>query len=210
MNGFQLVCFDMDGTLIRNTNSVRLLCTLNGRDKEVNEIEEREAKGEVHWIEADYEKVKLMEALPLAKLQEEFEQRVELIGNINQVIAHMKEKGLKVILVTAGPLHVAECLKKKYDFDEIFGSEYEVENGIFSGRIIKHLGEHGKLESLLNYCKNHDIPLQRCIAVGDGDSDIEIFKHTGKAIAINYSQTLSGKAHQYLMTEDLKDILIHI
>jgi len=47
-NGFWLACFDMDGTLIRNTNSVRYLCCLNGKEDEVLEIENREVEKKFH------------------------------------------------------------------------------------------------------------------------------------------------------------------
>ena len=46
-----------------------------------------------------------------------------------------------------------------------------------------------------------------CIAVNDSVSDIEVFEKCGKRIAINYSKSLINKADEYLITEDLKDIL---
>lgn len=41
-NNFKLICFDMDGTLIRNTNSVRYLCKLNGTEQKALDIESQE------------------------------------------------------------------------------------------------------------------------------------------------------------------------
>lgn len=206
-NGFCLACFDMDGTLIRNTNSVRYLCCLNGKEDEVLEIEKREGRKEISWIDADYLKAKLLEGLEIKYVKEEFDKRIELISGIDQVMRYIKSKDIKTILVTSGPIQVANILGEKYGFDEIYGSIYEVKNGCFTGKIIKHLGDRGKLKSLLSFCKKHQIDLQKCIAIGDSDSDIEIFRKCGKSIAINYSDVLIGKASVYIKTDNLEDIL---
>ncbi len=61
----QLVCFDMDGTLIRNTNSVEYLCIINSAEKSFMEIEKKEESNEVTWIEADHLKARLVKGLGL-------------------------------------------------------------------------------------------------------------------------------------------------
>ncbi|AKI97343.1 HAD family hydrolase [Kosmotoga pacifica] len=204
---FELVCFDMDGTLIRNTNSVRYLCCLNGKENEVIEIENRENRKEISWIDADYLKAKLLRGLELKYVKEEFDKRIELISGIGHVMKYLKGKNVKTILVTSGPVQVASILGEKYGFDGVFGSDYEIENGCFTGKIINHLGTVGKLRCLLSFCKERGIDLQKCVAIGDSDSDIEIFEECGKSIAINYSDTLLGRADVYIRTEDLRDIL---
>lgn len=209
VNVFQLACFDMDGTLIRNTNSLKYLCCLNRKENEALEIENREARKEISWIEADYLKVKLLEGLEMKYVKDEFNKRIELISGIDYVMKYMKTKNIKTILVTAGPIQVAKILGEKYGFDEVYGSCYEVKKGYFTGEIINHLGDGGKLKSLLSFCKKHEIDLQRCVAIGDSDSDIEIFEKCGKSIAINYSDVLIGKASVYIKTDNLEDILEH-
>ncbi len=206
-NGFQLACFDMDGTLIRSTNSVRYLCCLNGKEEEVLEIENIEDRKEISWIDADYLKVKLLEGLEIKYVKEEFDKRIEIISGIDHVMKYLKNKNIKTILVTSGPIQVANILGEKYGFDNVYGSNYEIENGRFTGKIINHLGDGGKLKSLLSFCKKHEIDLQKCVAIGDSDSDIEIFEKCGKSIAINYSDILLGKASVYIRTDNLKDIL---
>ncbi|MBA1334189.1 MAG: Phosphoserine phosphatase [Firmicutes bacterium] len=169
---FQLACFDMDGTLIRNTNSVRYLCCLNGKEDEALEI--------------------------------------ELISGIDDVIKRLKGDGMKTILITAGPVQVAGIMKEKFGFDEAYGSNYDVSNGNFTGRILEHLGEGGKLRSLVSFCAKNEIDLQRTIAIGDSASDIEVFQKSGKSIAINYTDELIGNASVYLKTNTLTDILRHL
>jgi len=95
----------------------------------------------------------------------------------------------------------------KYDFEKVYGSQWEVSDGCFTGKILNHLGEEEKLNCLKSFCQNNDINPNNCVAIGDSTSDIEIFKFVGKSIAINFSKALSGKASAYIKTEDLKDII---
>lgn len=210
MKDFKVACFDMDGTLITNTNSVEYLCLLNGKVREVKEIELKEEKDEISWIEADYIKAKLFTGLKVKRVFEEFEKHIKLIDNISEVLEQLRMNGIKSILVTAGPIQVAEVLGKKFRFDKIYGSFYEIKNGCFTGKIEKHLGDSGKLESLIEFCNESKLTLAKVVAIGDSASDIKVFEKSGKAIAINYSYKLKGRANVYLRTEKLYDIVEHI
>lgn len=205
-NKTKLFCFDMDGTLIRNTNSVRYLCKINNQEEKVMEIEKREDANEFSWIDADYLKAELIRGLSVEKVYEDFNKEIELIDNIDIVIKNLRDNGIKSILVTAGPIQVARVLGELYGFDEVFGSDYEVIDNVFTGRILEHLGDAGKLKSLIKYCEKNDISIKNCVAVGDSKSDIDVFRECGRAVAINYSKVLLGKAGLYLKTNDLRDM----
>jgi len=204
---FKLVCFDMDGTLIRNTNSVKYLCEINDGLAELLKIEEREEKREISWIEADYIKVQLMKGLNIEKVSSCFKDCIQFIENIDHVIKYIKAQGMKCILVTAGPVQVASIVGEMFGFDAVYGSNYEVQDNVFTGRIIEHLGEGAKLKSLELYCREADIDISQTIAIGDGESDLGVFSKCGRSIAINYSDCLIGKADVYLRTDDLGDVL---
>ena len=154
MRNFKVACFDMDGTLITNTDSVEYLCSLNGKEQDAEEIDMKERNGEFTWIEADYLKAKLFTGIEVSRVKEGFEKHIKLIDNIGKVLSKLKESNIKSILVTAGPIQVAKVLGNKFEFDSVYGSIYEVKNGCFTGNIEKHLGDSGKLESLKSYCKD--------------------------------------------------------
>ena len=200
----------MDGTLITNTNSVTYLCLLNGKGDKVRDIEIREEKDEISWIDADYIKAKLFTGLEIKRLEKEFNNHIELINNIGETLRELRENNILSIIVTAGPIQVAEALGTMFRFDKIYGSKYEVENGVFSGRILNHLGDSGKLDSLMSFCKENNIELEEVVSIGDSGSDIKVFEKSGKSIAINYSNKLIGKADVYIRTNDLCDVINHI
>ncbi len=200
------VSFDMDGTLIRNTDSVRYLCMLNNKLKELEGIQGRENDGSISWIEADYLKAKLIKGLELEAIKDNFAKIIQLIQNIDKVLSFLKQRQIGSVLITAGPTQVADILGKKFGFDNVYGSEYEVKNHKFTGKIITHLGDDGKLNCLTDYCIKSGISLEHCVAVGDSESDIAIFGKCGRSIAINYSDALTGKASEYIITDDLFEV----
>ncbi|MFC1532039.1 HAD family hydrolase [Thermodesulfobacteriota bacterium] len=201
------ICFDMDGTLIRNTDSVRYLCTLNDNLKELEEIECFENERSISWTEADYLKAELIRGLELGKVEDRFEDNVELIQNIGQVLTYLRGRRIRSVLVTAGPTQVADILGMKFGFDGVYGSIYEVKNQKFTGQITTHMGNAGKLNRLEHFCDNNSIRLNHCVAIGDGESDVDVFGKCGKSIAINFTDTLEGKASEYVTTNDLSDII---
>ncbi len=201
------ICFDMDGTLIRNTDSVKYLCTLSNRLEEFERIECREAKGAITWIEGDYLKAELIAGLELSDVEGKFEDEIELIQNIARVLEFLRERRIKSVLITAGPIQVADTLGKTFSFDGVYGSTYEVIDNRFTGRITTHLGDQGKLNCLEDFCLKNGLVLENCVAIGDSSSDIAVFRSCGKSIAINYSDSLEGKASEHIITDDLFDVI---
>jgi phosphoserine phosphatase len=202
----EAISFDMDGTLIRNTDSVRYLCMLNNNVKELERIQGRENDGDISWIEADYLKVKLIKGLELEAIKDNFAKSIQLIQNIDKVLLFLRKRQIGSVLITSGPTQVADILGKKFGFDSVYGSEYEVKNYKFTGKIRTHLGHDGKLSCLTDYCIKSGISLEHCVAIGDSESDIAIFGKCGRSIALNYADALRGKASEYIITDDLFDI----
>lgn len=203
----EVLCFDMDGTLIRDTDSVRYLCTLNKKLEELERIEGIEAGRSISWIEADYLKASLVNGLDLTEVEDRFECEVRLIENIDHVLHYLGAIQIKSVLVTAGPVQVAEVLGRKFGFDAVYGSQYELKNSRFTGIIAEHLGTDGKLRCLKDFCAKRDLDINHCVAIGDSESDLDIFRKCGKSIAINYTDALKGEASAYIITDDLSDII---
>lgn len=203
----EAVCFDMDGTLIRNTDSVRYLCTLNGNSDALEEIEKLESNGSISWIDADHLKARLIKGLCVAEVEDKFKHNIKLVQNIEQVLMYLREREIRSVLITAGPIQVASILRTQFGFDGVYGSIYELKTRKFTGRITSHLGNNGKLNCLKDFCLMNSIGFEHCVAIGDSESDIDIFKKCRRSIAINYSDALKGKASEHIITDDLSDVL---
>ena len=210
MNKTKLVSFDLDDTLIYDIHSVLFPCLVKGNYLEARQIDKKEDQGLIDWIDADYQRAKLLKGLKVEDLKENFTTILKPINHIISTITELKKKHIKCILITAEPVQVAKIAAEHWGFDDCHGSLYEEINGVFTGRIIEHIGDKGKVMYLNEYCKKYEINPDECIGIGDGSTDIPIFDYCGKSIAINYSDSIIGKATYYLKTNDLTNILPYI
>ena len=203
----KLVCFDLDDTLTQKIHSVMLLCMLHGKLEQLLEIEKLENDGTLHWIEADYQKAALIKGLPMEKLREGFIKILKPLRNIRQTVHRLKDCDIQSIVITAGPAQVARVAKELWDFDASYGSDYEVVDGVFTGRILEHIGDKGKISCLQHYCHTHNLLPNECVAVGDGTTDIPLFEYCDMSIAINASGIAIQKASFSIQTNDVSGIL---
>lgn len=210
MGNLKLVCFDLDDTLIREIHSVMLPCILNEKEKEHSLIQEQEEKGLINYITADYLRAELLSGLEERKIAQTFLEIAKPLKNIKCVVKALHEKNIKCIIITVGPKQVAKVVCDIWGFDGYYGSDYEVIEGIFTGKILNYIEAEHKTECLKDFCKNNSIKPDECIAVGDGATDIPVFQYCGNSIAINSSPEVQQSAKYAIDTDDLTDILRYI
>ena len=203
----KLVSFDLDDTLIKEIHSVMLPCILNGKEKEHSIIQKREDSGELDYISADYLRAELLEGLAESKIAESFNEIARPLENIKNVIDALHDNGILCIVITVGPKQVAKVACDIWGFDDYYGSDYEIRNGKFTGKIIEYIKAENKVDCLKDYCRVKQIKPAECIAVGDGSTDIPLFEYCGNSIAINASLDAREKADNIVDTQDLMDIM---
>jgi phosphoserine phosphatase len=187
----KLVCFDLDGTVMLHPNSLQYLCRLNhAPEAALAAIDLRECSGEVDWIAADHERARLIAGLPVARVEENLDRQLRTIPGLGPVLDALRGGGIITVLITAGPIEVAQAVTRRFPFDRCFGSDFETSLGgdpIYTGRIARHLGSVGKVDCLLQLCHESRVVLDDCVAVGDGDSDLALFRAVGTSIGIGCS-----------------------
>jgi phosphoserine phosphatase len=210
MGNIKLVCFDLDDTLIREIHSVMLPCILNNKEKEHSFIQELEEKGLINYRTADYLRAELLLGLEERKIAQSFLEIAKPLRNIKGVVEALHEQNIKCIVITVGPKQVAKIACDVWGLDDYYGSDYEVVEGVFTGKILNYIGAEQKIQCLQHFCENNCIESQECIAVGDGSTDIPIFEYCGKSIAINSSQEVRKSASYSVDSDDLTDIIKYI
>lgn len=187
-----------------------LPCILNGKEKEHSLIQEQEEKGLLDYISADYLRSELLLGLEERKIAQSFLEIAKPLKNIKSVVEALHEQNIKCIVITVGPKQVAKVVCDIWGFDYYYGSDYEVVEGVFTGKILNYIGAEQKIECLQDFCSNNSIKPEECIAVGDGSTDIPIFQYCGGSIAINSSPKVQQNAMYAVDTDDLTDILKYI
>lgn len=132
------------------------------------------------------------------------------LKNIKSVIEAFHEQNIKCIVITVGSKQVAKVVCNIWGFDDYYGSDYEVVEGVFTDKILNYIGDEQKIECLQDFCKDKNIKPKECIAVGDGSTDIPIFQYCGKSIAINSFPVVLKSAMHAVDTDDLTGILKYI
>ena len=210
MNKYKLISFDLDDTLIRGIHSVMFPCILNGKEKEHAAIQEKEDAGMLDYISADYLRAELLKGLEESKIANSFLEIANPVKGIQNVVDTLHIEDIMCIVITVGPKQVAKAVCDIWGFDGYYGSDYEVKNGIFTGKIRDYINAENKIKCLIDFCAKNGIMPDECIAVGDGSTDVPLFEYCGKSIAINASPEIGNKATYAINTQDLSDILCYI
>jgi len=130
-------------------------------------------------------------------------QHLPLIGDLQNTVEKLKRSGVRVVVLTDNPSFAAAPFRS-YGFQDIIGSEIEVQNGVLTRRM-KVLTN--KLTGLHEYCKRQGIELKSCAHVGDWINDIVVFKAVGFSVAFNpSSKEVSRAATCTVRSNSLLDI----
>lgn len=206
----RLICFDLDDTLIRDIHSVMIPCLIHGKAREHDEIQNREMAKEIDYMTADYLRASLLKGLEEALIKSDFLKYARPLKNIKEALWCLHQEGIQCILITVGPIQVAKVVAEIYGFDGYYGSEYEVCDGRFTGKISQYVKAESKIDCLKDYCSRYGIEPSDCLSVGDGATDIPLFEYCGRSIAINSSEEVKRHATHAIKTDDLMDLFIFV
>jgi len=134
----------------------------------------------------------------LSKVYEQF----ELNEGVRETIKILKEKGIKIMLLTPVPTHIIKFFQDDLGLDFISGTVLEVKEDIFTGKILHHFN---KLFDAIELLKKENISPDEAISIGDRKDDAKVFEKVKFGIAYNGDEN-SKKAAKYQITE-FKEII---
>ena len=208
-NLYKIICFDMDGTLIRGTTANLFYAKLLGVEDEVIGLEKKFKAGQIESQEFALEVSNIMSGLTVDFVRENFDM-VPVVDGIGETIELLNKLGIITVIATTSNRLFAECLQAKYGFQYIYGTEHKVfpDGRIGAGEKICS-GAH-KLLCIQELAKKYKCPMKKVIAVGDSVSDLPIFSGVGYRIAFNYDDVMLDKADTYIRSDTLTTILINL
>ena len=125
--------FDFDSTLM-DGETITILSSAMGKDKEVGEITARAMAGELDFYESLVRRVRLIEGLELSRALE-ITSNLPFIAGAKEIIAYLKSKNIKTVVFSGG-FHIAtDAAQKKLGFDLNFANELHHKNGILTGNV---------------------------------------------------------------------------
>jgi len=209
-NRIKAVVFDIDGTLSSDISWTKLTRQLGLRVPHYMEIYEKFKSGAVGYETAKNGLLMLWTALgPLSKsrLTEIFEDW-ELKKDAIPIFQHLKSKGYTTCLITGSLDLFAEVVAKKVGADSWYANANLVwdDNGNLTDLIYERNASWKKLEQLKEFCASNSLNLNECVVVGDDNNDIEMFKATGKGIAVESPTSEAVEPYAWRRVKDLEEI----
>jgi phosphoserine phosphatase len=203
---YDIVCFDLDGTLLPKTTTVLHLSRWNGTEATFAELERRYAAGEISNLEVAMADAKNWSGVAVADAHEALSDAA-LIDGVAETVTTLSAAGIDSYITTLTWRFASEYFAKRYGFAGAIGCELDVDDNGILGEDVRPIEAIDKVEFAKKLCDERGIGPERLVAVGDSQSDLPLFDFVGLAIALNPTPDARAAADVVVETDDLRDVL---
>ena len=186
-----LVCFDMDGTLVK-MESINSLAKEFGKGAEMEKLTLQAMRGEVDFRENFIGRIRMLAGLPVTVVQK-LAAEMPCAEGLEKLMHNLRCKNIRTAIITGNFNLFGEALKERFGFDYIFTTEPEIEDGLLTGEIAGDIIDSNAKETIMKkLCAQLDIPLENTVAVGDGANDLPMLSAAGVAVVYNAISAKKG------------------
>lgn len=197
---------DMDSTLI-NEEGIDLLAHYAGIGEEVTAMTSAAMAGERDFYSALTDRVSLFDGMP-EDLLNRVRSSLSLTPGALQLIEKLREENWLIGVVSGGFHEIIDEFLEPLSLDFIKANRFEIANGKFTGKVIPPMiGPNEKVATLIDYASRFSIPLNRCVAIGDGANDRQMVQEAGIGIAFCAKPALREVAKHVIDHRDLSLVL---
>jgi phosphoserine phosphatase len=199
LRDFKLIAFDMDSTLI-SIECIDEIADAVGKKAEVAAITEATMRGEIKdFKESLRRRVALLKGVPVAALQQVYDERLRLNPGAEELVAACRAAGLKVLLVSGGFTFFANRVKERLGIDFARSNLLDEADGHLTGRVVQQswgdiCDGAEKRRTLLEVASLLGISLSETIAVGDGANDLPMMGEAGLSVAFHAKPRVRDEA----------------
>ncbi|HVP78100.1 MAG TPA: HAD family phosphatase [Thermodesulfobacteriota bacterium] len=205
---FKLAIFDLDGTLTQERSVWEYIHKQLGKWYGfAEEYQKKFLAGEISYsrfCELDAEVWKGMKVEALSKIV----QGVSFHPGVDELVGHLKQKGLKLAMVSSGLSLLSNWVHQKYGFDYSVSNDLLHENGVLTGNVKIQVYYDQKAVWAGRILKQFGVKSEEMIALGDSRGDLELFRMAGFSVAFNSScKDLDQMASVCVQSENLADVI---
>ncbi len=205
---FRLVTLDLDGTLTREPSVWEYIHKRLGKWYGFAEDYQNQfLAGKISYEEFCERDAQVWKGMKVEALLE-IVKTVPFHPGVDELIRFLKQKGLKLSLVSSGLSLLSDWVHQKYGFDYSVSNDLLHENGILTGRVKIQVYFDKKAEWVKKILKKFGVRPEETIAVGDSKGDMDMFQMVGFSVAFNSScKDLAETASICVQGENLADII---
>ena len=201
-----LLVMDVDSTLIQ-AEVIELIAEHAGTRDEVAAVTEAAMRGELDFAQSLHARVATLAGLDVEVL-ESVRQSVPLTPGARTLVGAFHERGWPVGLVSGGFAEVVEPLAAALGIEHVRANALESEGGRLTGRVRGAVVDRRAKEDFLrDLAQAQGIPLERCVAIGDGANDLDMVTTAGTGVAFCAKPALREAADVAVDEPDLALVL---
>ncbi len=203
----RLAFFDLDGTLKQARDPYVYLHQKLGTWEASKPILAKGLARELSYEEWLYLDAALWKGVSRATMEAHFRENPYLPG-ARETVQALRQAGVWVVVVSTGLNVHAEQVQAELGLERIFSNEILFENGFATGGARSHIPEEGKGQIVAQLQAELGLGPEDCMAVGDTQSDIDMFARVRVGVAVNPSSDEVRKAaHLVLEQPDLRPLV---
>ena len=194
LDAFGLVVMDMDSTLI-SIETIDEIADLQGLRAEVAAITESAMRGEIEYAESLRRRVALLAGEDESALRRVYEERLRLNPGAEALLAELRRRGIKTMLLSGGFTYFTERLQARLGFDYAAANTLEIIAGKLTGKLLgKIVDAQGKADWLAKVRDGLGLGQEQVMAIGDGANDIPMLAAAGFGIAYHAKPVVRAQA----------------
>ena len=197
---------DMDSTMI-GQECIDELADFAGLKPQIAAITERAMQGELDFASALNERVGLLAGLDEGAIGQCLAERIRPLPGARALVATLKHRGCRTVLVTGGFHHFADPVAEEIGFERVVGNRLAVESGKLTGALVGAITDSSVKERVLReeLARLGDEAVS--LATGDGANDIPMLQAATWGLAYRGKPKARAAADGWIDRGDLTSIL---
>jgi len=197
---------DMDSTMI-GQECIDELADYAGIKPQIAAITERAMRGELEFAAALRERVTLLGGLDEAAIATCLAERIAPMPGARTLVATLKHRGCRTVLVTGGFHHFADPVAADLGFERVVGNRLAVSEGRLAGELVGGITDSAAKAALLNEEMARLGRNAVSLATGDGANDIPMLQAANYGVAYHAKPAARDAANGWIDRGDLTSIL---
>jgi phosphoserine phosphatase len=197
---------DMDSTMI-GQECIDELADYAGIKPQIAAITERAMQGELDFESALRERVGLLTDLDEGAIARCLAERIVPMEGARTLVATLKERGCRTVLVTGGFHHFADPVAERIGFERVIGNRLAVHAGKLTGGLVGAITGSAAKEAALREEMAALGDDAESLAMGDGANDIPMLAAATYGVAFRAKPKARAAANGWIDRGDLTALL---